>query len=147
MFKRFLKSSHSRKAVVDTPEYGVLVVSDDLITSALVCETLAQNHYRVHSASGINSALELLKSIDTPALMIGDFARPEVDGVDFLKRARIRLGRRSLPPVLFLMDAKDDEVVAGRVGAQELLTKPLDPTALVTCVSKLVEGRETTIGK
>ena len=146
MFKRFRRSADSRKEV-DAPEYAVLVVSDDLITSALVCETLAQNHYRVHSASGTNSALELLKTIEIPALVIGDFAHPEVDGIDFLKRARIRLGKRSLPPIVFLMDAKDDEVAARKVGAQELLTKPLDPTTLIDCVGKLVAGNVPVVSK
>jgi DNA-binding response OmpR family regulator len=141
MFRRF-RRSEPRKAEV-TPQYSVLVVSDDLITHSLIFETLSQNHYRVHATSSAAQALELLKGIDRPSLMIGDFAYPEVDGVDFLKRARIRLGNSTFPPILFLVDAKDDELAARTVGAQELLVKPIDPTALLNCASKLIASRKT----
>ena len=140
MFRR-LRRSESKNADV-TPQDAILVVSDDLITHNLVFETLSQNHYQVHATSSATQALELLKRIDTLALMIGDFAYPEVDGVDFLKRARTLLGKSTFPPVLFLVDAKDDETAARTVGAQELLSKPIDPTELLARVSKLIASRK-----
>jgi DNA-binding response OmpR family regulator len=140
MFRWFRRSE--RQKAEETPQYSVLVVSDDLITHSLVFETLSQNHYQVHATSSAAQALELLKGLDTLALMIGDFAYPEVDGVDFLKRARTRLGNSTFPPVLFLVDAKDDEIAARTVGAQELLSKPVDPTELLARVSKLIASRK-----
>jgi two-component system, chemotaxis family, CheB/CheR fusion protein len=141
MFRR-LRGSEPKKADA-APQYSVLVVSDDLITHSLLFETLSQNHYQVHATSSATQALELLKQIDVLALMIGDFAYPEVDGVDFLKRARTRLGKSTFPPVLFLVDAKDDEIAARKVGAQELMSKPVDPTELLACVSKLIARQKT----
>ncbi len=141
MFKLFRRSEPSKAKAL--PQYSVLVVSDDLITHSLISETLTQNQYQVHVASSADSALELLKQIEVPALIIGDFAHPEVEGVDFLRRAHTRLGKSTFPPVLFLVDAKDDEIAARTVGAQELLSKPVDPNVLLTCASKLITNRKT----
>ena len=143
MFRRF-RRSEAKKADA-APKYAVLMVSDDLITHSLVSETLTQNHYEVHAAASTGQALELLKQIGIPALMIGDFSHPEIEGVDFLKRARTHVGKSTFPPVLFLVDAKDDETAARTVGAQELLAKPVDPTALLTCASKLIASRKTAL--
>jgi DNA-binding response OmpR family regulator len=143
MFRR-LRGAQRQKAEV-TPQYAVLMVSDDLITHSLVSETLSQNHYQVHAASSVDSALELLKQVDTPALIIGDFTHPEVEGIDFLRRARTRMGKSTFPPVLFLVDAKDDEIAARTVGAQELLSKPVDPSALLACASKLIANRKAVL--
>jgi DNA-binding response OmpR family regulator len=142
MFRRFRKTEPKKADAI--PQYAVLVVSDDRITHSLVFETLSQNHYQVHATSSAAQALELLKQIDSLALMIGDFAYPEVDGVDFLKRARTRLGKSTFPPVLFLVDAKDDEIAARTIGAQELLSKPVDPAVLLACVVKMVNSKRAT---
>lgn len=140
MFKRW-RGVDTKKANA-MPQYTVLMVSDDLITHSLIIETLAQSNYQVHAASSADQALELLKQIDTPVLVIGDFAHPQTDGVSFLRRARTRLGKKTFPSVLFLVDAKDDEIAARAVEAQELLGKPVDPVALLACVEKLISSRK-----
>ncbi|MEO8607362.1 MAG: response regulator [Chloroflexota bacterium] len=141
MFKRFLPFGGQK---TDAPKASVFVVSDDTVTYTIVCETLSENGYEVYAAATAEAGLETLKEIGVLDLFIGDFARPEVDGVDFLKRVRTRLGKSTLPPVLFLVDAKDDETAARTVGAQELLSKPVDTAALIACVAKLVGGKRAT---
>jgi len=143
MLKRFLPLRRQQEGA---PVFTVLVVSDDAATSALVCETLIEKGYAVHATATITEAIDTLKTIPVPHLMIGDFVRPEVDGVEFLTHARTHIGKSTLPPVLFLVDAKEDEIAARAVGAQELLAKPVDAAALVACVGKLVSSGKAAAG-
>jgi DNA-binding response OmpR family regulator len=135
MFKRFLPFG-GRKDVPS--DYSILVVSDDDVTSTLVSQTLSENGYEIFAAANMVNALETLKTIKTPHLIIGDFVTPQVDGVEFLTRASIHIGKSTLPPVLFLVDAKEDEMAARTVGAQELMSKPVDAAALLTLVEKML---------
>lgn len=144
MFKRFF-TLWGRKKVA--PSFSVLVVSDDAEANAFVCQTLRENGYETYAAGGAANALETLKTLKTPDLIIGDFAHPEVDGVDFLTRARTHVGKSTLPPVLFLVDGKEDEMAARTVGAQELMAKPLESATLLALVEKLLNKDQVTSAK
>lgn len=135
MFKRFLPFGGKKDV---PPSFSVLVVSDDEATSTLVSQTLSENGYEIYAAASIINALETLKTMQTPDLIIGDFLTPEIDGVEFLTRASIHIGKSTLPPVLFLVDAKEDETAARTVGAQELMAKPVDATTLLALVEKML---------
>lgn len=118
---------------------SVLNISDDAATAAFVEEHLTVNGYVVYPAPNIPDALTILESDQQIDLIICDFTNPDVDGRDFLHRARLRLGRRSLPPVMFLRDAEDDEEIARQMEVTDLLPKPVDPQMLVCCVQKLTQ--------
>jgi DNA-binding response OmpR family regulator len=144
MFKRF-RAWWGRKKVA--PVFSVLVVSDDAEANAFVCQTLSENGYKTYPARSAANALETLKTVKTPDLIIGDFAHPEVDGVEFLTRARAHIGKSTLPPVLFLVDGKEDEVAARTVGAQELMAKPVASATLLALVDKLLNTSQVTTAK
>jgi DNA-binding response OmpR family regulator len=138
MFKRLLGSDKKSDNPVDAV---VLVMSDDPATESLVCEILTQAGCQAHCTSTLDGVLEILKEVEMPDLIIGDFTNPEVDGKEFLKRVQIRLGKSTLPPVMFLMDSKEDETVARDVGASEVVTKPLDPTDFINRVGAVIISR------
>lgn len=144
MFKRFLPFGGKKDVA---PSFSVLVVSDDEITSTLVSQTLSESGYEIYAAASIINALETLKTIQTPHLIIGDFVNPQIDGVEFLTRARIHIGKSTLPPVLFLVDAKEDEMAARTVGAQELMAKPVDAAALLALVEKMLTPNKVATAK
>jgi DNA-binding response OmpR family regulator len=144
MFKRFLPFGGKKDVA---PSFSVLVVSDDEVSSTLVSQTLSENGYEIFAAANMVNALETLKTIQTLHLIIGDFVTPQVDGVEFLTRARIHIGKSTLPPVLFLVDAKEDEIAARTVGAQELMAKPVDSTALLALVEKMLTPNKVASAK
>ncbi len=140
MFKRLLGSEKNKM-----PDSVVLIVSDDADTSATVCETLSDQGYEVHAANTVEDAIKILDEIEIPDLMIGDFVNPEVDGKAFLTRAEIRIGKPDLPPVMFLMDAEDDETAAHDLGAHDLCQKPIDPEQFLECVERAIMSRRAPI--
>jgi CheY-like chemotaxis protein len=118
---------------------AVLSISDDTATASFVEEHLNVNGYLVYSVPNVPDALAILESGQPIDLIICDFTQPEIDAKSFLQRARLRLGRRGLPPVLFLRDADDDEEIAHQMEVTDLLPKPVDPTMLLCCVQKLTQ--------
>ena len=144
MFKRFLPFGGKKDVA---PSFSILVVSDDAATSTLVSQTLSENGYEIYAAASIINALETLKTMQTPHLIIGDFLTPQIDGVEFLTRASIHIGKSTLPPVLFLVDTKEDETAARTVGAQELMAKPVDATALLALVEKMLTQSKAATAK
>lgn len=142
MFKRLLGSDKKNNNILDAT---VLVMSDDSGTETLVCEILSIAGCRAYCTSTLEGVVNILNEVQIPDLIIGDFVNPEVDGKEFLKRVEIRLGKSTLPPVVFLMDSKEDEVAARDVGATELITKPIDPTDFITRIGKIMADRKTPV--
>jgi DNA-binding response OmpR family regulator len=123
------------------PVFSVMVVCDDSNTASFIDAALIEKGYTVYSTPTVSEALELLDKIGLPDLFIGDFIQPDVDGKSFLEKARIRFGKSAMPPVLFLMDSRDDEVVADALGIHDLLPKPFEGEVLAQRVQRLIESR------
>jgi len=121
--------------------FAVLVVSDDAAVTSFIRSSLTAEGCTVHAAATVPEAVMLLDSIELPDVLIGDFRAPQVDGKAFLDKARIRFGKSTLPPVVFLMDTQDDETAAHSLGVNDLLVKPFEVSALLTCIRTLAESR------
>lgn len=113
----------------------VLVVSDSSGDLAYAASTLEANGYLVHKAEGVTPALDLLNGLEMPDVFIVDFLHPETDGTDFINKIRVRYGKSTLSPVIFLLDTPEDEAVAHALGVQEVLPKPLEAEKLLLCLN------------
>jgi DNA-binding response OmpR family regulator len=82
--------------------------------------------------------LQLVTTIERPDVMIVDFVNPEVDAHELLEKARIRFGKSTMPPVLFLRDTPEDEEAANDLFADDVLLKPIEPALLLESVNKLI---------
>jgi DNA-binding response OmpR family regulator len=133
MFTNWFKSGRK------TPNLSVLILSDDASISSFVQDTLAKEGCTVHSAATAIDALKLLDEIDMPDVLIGDFRSPLIDGKSFVDSARARFGKVALPPLLFLMDNRDDETAAHTLGIDDLLMKPFESAALMKIISQLAK--------
>jgi DNA-binding response OmpR family regulator len=138
MFKNWFRNGNGKQQATFT----VLVVSDDAAVNALICDSLTAEGCTIHAATTVSEAITLLDGMEQlPDVLIGDFHAPEVDGKIFLDKARTRFGKKTLSPVIFLMDGKEDEIAANALGVNDLLVKPFEASALLTCISKLAESR------
>jgi DNA-binding response OmpR family regulator len=143
MLKRFWSGGEKKSLTPkDAANYLVLLVSDDEPTCSTICDILREEGYSVQAASNIDAAVRLVGQ-QVPDVLIGDFMQPEVDGKELLKLVGIRLGKTAVPPVLFLMDSKEDETAARDLGAYDLLTKPVDTEALTAAIAKLIESQKS----
>jgi DNA-binding response OmpR family regulator len=133
-----IKQWFSRSQPEGTIPTTILVVTDDPDGLSPACELLSNNGYDVRLIVAHDEALALLDSEARPGLLIGDFVKPEVDGKNLLDRVRIRFGRAGLPPVLFLVDSREDEQVAGSYDAADILPKPFEGQMLLARIQAIL---------
>ncbi len=120
--------------------FSVMVVSDSAADLSFVKTTLEASGYIVYAASDSAAALAMLDEVDMPDIFIGDFLDPETDGTHFVGKIQVRFGKSTVSPVVFLLDSPEDEEVARTMGVNDILPKPLEAQALLTCVQSILEG-------
>jgi DNA-binding response OmpR family regulator len=124
-----------------TSDYTVLVVDDDRPVREAISDNLEEEGYIVVAAMNGEEALRLLDSIALPAAMIVDLMMPEMDGKEFVARARVRFGHHSLPPILLLTAARHGEVAANVIEVDDFMPKPFEVDDLLHRLSSLIEKR------
>jgi len=91
----------------------------------------------VKTANRVEEALAVFDSWQ-PDMLISDIGLPDVDGYDFIRT--IREKRKSRIPAIALtaMARVEDRLKALTAGYQMHVSKPVEPSELVTIVSSLV---------
>jgi two-component system alkaline phosphatase synthesis response regulator PhoP len=133
--------SNNKKPV----DYSILVVDDDQPVREAIVDNLIEEGYSVVSAVNGSDALRMLDEIPLPAAMIVDLMMPEMDGKEFVARARVRFGHRILPPILLLTAARHGEVAAGLIQADDYMPKPFDVDDLLRHIWRLIENRQKVV--
>jgi DNA-binding response OmpR family regulator len=109
----------------------ILIVDDDASIRAMLAFVFDDAGYTVVEAADGHEALEALRT-EPPALMVLDLMMPGVDGVEVLRR-RDREGLAPDTRILILTAKLDtqDAVWCWELGADEYVTKPVDPDQLL----------------
>ncbi|MGC9504957.1 response regulator transcription factor, partial [Baaleninema sp.] len=111
-------------------EAKLLVIEDDATTRLLLRRILQKEGYEVALAKdgidGLDKAIEL-----SPSVVISDWVMPGLDGIEVCRRLRANADLSGT----FLILLSSRETVADRVqgldaGADEFLSKPIDPNEL-----------------
>ena len=117
--------------------YKILVVDDDPDIVELLKYNLSSEGYKVKSASNGIQALSLAKEF-IPDLTILDIMMPNMDGVETCRQIR------SIPElankfIIFLTARSEEysEIVAFEMGADDYITKPIKPRALISRINAL----------
>ena len=116
----------------------ILVIEDDPNALRLVGYTLEQEGYQVVTAS---DGLEgLAKARDEhPDLIVLDIMLPGLDGYEICYQLRKQLDTSVLPILVISARARqDDKDIGFRVGADDYLTKPVDPLTMVAQIKTLL---------
>jgi len=93
--------------------------------------------------SGVD-ALKLIKS-ERPDLMILDLMLPEIDGIEVCKKIRNAPDTALLPIIMLTAKAEESDTIVGlELGADDYVTKPFSPKALVARVKALFRRLERT---
>lgn len=113
----------------------ILVVDDEPKAARLARDYLDKNGYRVVIAGDGPSAL-LIARRDKPDLVILDLMLPGVDGREVCRRLR----QESDVPIIMLtaLSEEIDQVTGLEIGADDYITKPFSPRALVARVRALL---------
>lgn len=120
----------------------IIAVDDEGIVLEIVKKSLVKDGYEVETFGSATAALEALANVD-PELIISDVMMPEVGGFEFRRIYMERFGHRGTPFVFLssLSDTKD--IVAGlSEGADDYLTKPIEPALLVAKVKAIIARKQ-----
>jgi two-component system alkaline phosphatase synthesis response regulator PhoP len=119
------------------PSHKVLVVDDEEPILELLKYNLEKEGYEVKTASDGSAAVESARKFH-PDLVLLDIMMPKMDGVEACRLLR------SMPEmqnafIVFLTARSEEysEVAAFDVGADDYITKPIKPRALISRISAL----------
>ncbi len=113
----------------------LLIVEDDEFVRQLVAAYLEKDGYRLSVAGSAKVMHEVLDH--TPVdLIILDLGLPDEDGLTLIRQLRTR----SHIPIIVLTAriARDDKITALEIGADDYVTKPVDPQELTLRVANLL---------
>lgn len=122
----------------------ILIVEDEKDILELVKLYLERDGYRTSTAVTGVEALKQVKS-EHPDLVILDLMLAELDGLEVCKRIRAD-PQTAMTPIIMLTakTEESDQIVGLELGADDYITKPFSPKALVARVKALFRRLERT---
>jgi two-component system alkaline phosphatase synthesis response regulator PhoP len=131
--------------MVNKPMYKVLVVDDEEPIQELLRYNLEKDGYTVKTAGDGSMAMEIAKKFH-PDLVLLDIMMPKMDGVETCRLLR-EIPELQKTFIVFLTARAEEysEVAAFDVGADDYITKPIKPRALLSRISALFrrEGKKS----
>jgi two-component system, cell cycle response regulator len=113
---------------------SVLVADDSAVARKVVAQTLPADLYTVLPARSGTEALELFVR-DRPAIVITDWMMPDLTGIELCTRIRAECQDSYVYIILLTTLSGSDQLLeALHAGADEFLTKPVNPEELLARV-------------
>ena len=123
--------------MVSTPAgRSILLVEDNVDARDALSVLLELEGHVVAVAGEGHHALELVRAGD-PDIALVDIGLPGIDGYEVARRVRALDGRRPVLIALTGYGQPEDRRRASEAGFDDLLVKPVDPTALATLLATL----------
>lgn len=119
----------------ETAKPHIMLVEDDMSLAEWFSDYLTEHGYLVTIVNRGDAAIELIKE-DKPDLVVLDIMLPVKDGFDVCREVR---GFYHGP--ILMMTARDqemDEVLGLELGADDYVTKPIKPRAMLSRVKALL---------
>jgi class 3 adenylate cyclase len=119
----------------------LLVVDDNKVNRLLLGRGLEQQGHKVESAENGRIALEMLRSKDFDLVLL-DMEMPEMDGFQVLEQLVKDLKLRDLPVIVTSsLEGIDNVVRCIELGAEDFLTKPVNPVLLKARIGASLEKK------
>jgi two-component system, cell cycle response regulator len=117
----------------------ILLVEDSYIERRKLGAFLTDWGFEYQAVGSGTEAVKLLESPEPPDLAVLDWVLPGLDGIDVLRRIRrLSQGKYIYTVMLTAKSQKQDRITAMEAGADDYLSKPVDPTELR---SRIVVGK------
>ncbi len=122
----------------------IYVVDDEPLITRLAQINLERMGYTIKIAHDGAEALDALQKGEVkPDLILLDIMMPYMDGFELLEKLRFDDNLRSIPVIVMTARALDSDIIEGhKFGAQQYLTKPINPTELTTVVAEVLRQAE-----
>ncbi len=117
----------------------ILIVDDDVPTTALLERVLTAEGYDAISINDSSIAIQAARSIN-PDLFLLDLMMPEPDGFKLCRMVRAE-PKFFVTPIIIVtaLDDNDSRVVAFGAGANDYITKPFDINDLARKIKDLID--------
>ena len=114
----------------------VLAVDDSPTILEMIQAILVAGGYEVITASDGQEALNAARS-EAPDLILLDVMLPKLDGYRVCRLLKFDQKYKSIPIIMLTAKSEEQSVVAGiRTGADQYLTKPIEPERLLSAVAE-----------
>jgi type IV pilus assembly protein PilB len=132
-------SADERPVVANIRPRRILIADDSEIVIKVLSNILESENYRVISAADGLEAIEKARR-ERPDLILTDLAMPRMNGIELVKALKSRLSTRFIPIVMLTARKEVDTEVEGmEAGADDYLTKPVNPKRLLARVARLLK--------
>jgi adenylate cyclase len=119
----------------------LLVVDDNKVNRLLLGRSLEQQGHTVEMAENGRLALEMLHSKPFDLVLL-DIEMPEMDGYQVLEKVTTDLQLRDIPIIMTSsLEALDSVVKCIEMGAEDYLTKPVNPVLLKARIGASLEKK------
>lgn len=119
----------------------ILIVDDHPTMREAMRLVLVDEGFTVDEAPDGARALDLVAS-DRPDLVLLDLNIPGISGPDLLEALKASRATSGIPVVVVTAEDEEGRRAAMQAGAEDYLTKPFSPRALVQTVEQVLEGSE-----
>ncbi|GAB6097421.1 hypothetical protein JCM14469_36750 [Desulfatiferula olefinivorans] len=105
----------------------ILIADDDTTTRMMLSGILKKSGFEIVEASGGREAMAHLLGPEPPSMAIVDWMMPEIDGIEVIRRVRIKTAASDRPPYLIMLTTKAEtaDIITGlEAGADDYLSKP-----------------------
>jgi DNA-binding response OmpR family regulator len=116
----------------------ILVVDDSLTDRTLIRRILESKNYQVVETGESHLVLELV-DVEHPDLILLDIILPGTNGYEICRDLKSGSKTKKIPIIFVSARKKTSDLYWGKLqGADDYLTKPVDPAELLTVVEKFL---------
>jgi phosphoserine phosphatase RsbU/P len=120
----------------------ILIVDDEPFNVDYIEQELEDSDYETVSATNGQEALDIVET-EAPDLVLLDIMMPVMDGFEVLSRLRTNKDTRDIPVIVISASNDLNSVVRGiKLGAEDYLPKPFEPTLLRARIASCLEKKQ-----
>ena len=120
----------------------ILIVDDQPDLANLTADMLVDAGYVTRTADNARDALSEIQ-LDPPDLLLLDVHMPDLDGYEVATMLKSDPATASIPIIMVsALDGRGSRLIGLESGAEDYLSKPIDPAELVAKIRNLLRLRE-----
>jgi DNA-binding response OmpR family regulator len=117
-----------------------ILIVDDKAEFRRLTKTILSGNYQVESAENGVEALSLLQNGYMPDLIVSDLMMPVLGGRDLVDQLKASGAFKHIPIIILSsIDKTDEKIKLIKMGADDYLEKPYNPSELLVRIEKLLK--------